>query len=118
MDPKKFFTTQENAAGFCAIKKILQDRDIMPSYRRQRGISNQGALKKIGEHPVKAKYRNNSEQIAYLVFKGGKKMFHGAGGMMDQYSCYRGGLIYVFSGPSPRSRTEWNGCRYNWMESY
>jgi galactokinase len=53
-------------------------------------------LLEIGEHPRRNNYIQDSEQAAYLVYRGEKEKFQGAGGMMDQYSCYLGGLIQVF----------------------
>lgn len=53
-------------------------------------------LLEIGEHPEKSKYIDHPETSAYAVYRGEKEKFQGAGGMMDQYSCYLGGLIHVF----------------------
>lgn len=53
-------------------------------------------LLEIGEHPDKDSYINNPVRIANLVYKGEKEKFQGSGGMMDQYSCYLGGLIHVY----------------------
>ncbi|MBL8021452.1 MAG: hypothetical protein JNM27_17400 [Leptospirales bacterium] len=53
-------------------------------------------LLEIGTHPDKEKLIRAPEEVAYLVYKGEKEKFHGAGGMMDQYACYLGGLIHVF----------------------
>lgn len=53
-------------------------------------------LLEIGEHPERAAYIADREAVAYLVYRGEKEKFRGAGGMMDQYSCYLGGLIYVY----------------------
>ncbi len=53
-------------------------------------------LLEIGEHPDKQSYIHDPQRAAYLVYRGEKEKFHGAGGMMDQYSCYLGGLIHVF----------------------
>ncbi|MBX7059093.1 MAG: hypothetical protein K1X75_13585 [Leptospirales bacterium] len=53
-------------------------------------------LLEIGEHPRRAEYIADRELCAYLAYLGEKEKFNGAGGMMDQYSCYLGGLIYVF----------------------
>lgn len=58
-------------------------------------------LIEIGEHPQRADYINDPERVAYLVYKGEKEMFQGAGGMMDQYSCYLGGLLYVYPSGYP-----------------
>lgn len=63
-------------------------------------------LLEIGEHPRRSNYIEETENAAYLVYKGEKEKFQGAGGMMDQYSCYLGGLIYVYpdrSKPIPYS---------------
>lgn len=57
-------------------------------------------LLEIGEHPRRNNYIQNTEQAAYLVYRGEKEKFQGAGGMMDQYACYIGGLIHVFPKPS------------------
>ncbi len=53
-------------------------------------------LLEIGEHPEREAYIADREAVAYLVYRGEKEKFRGAGGMMDQYSCYLGGLIYVY----------------------
>ncbi len=53
-------------------------------------------LLEIGEHPRRSDYIDDPERVAYLVYKGEKEKFAGAGGMMDQYSCYLGGLLYVY----------------------
>jgi len=53
-------------------------------------------LLEIGEHPRKKEYIENPELCANLVYRGEKEIFKGAGGMMDQYSCYLGGLLYVY----------------------
>lgn len=53
-------------------------------------------LLEIGTHPNKEQLIRAPEEVAYLVYKGEKEKFHGAGGMMDQYACYLGGLIHVF----------------------
>ncbi|MCB1324769.1 MAG: hypothetical protein H7A21_11275 [Spirochaetales bacterium] len=53
-------------------------------------------LIEIGEHPDRASYVNHPERVARLVYRGEKELFQGSGGMMDQYSCYLGGLVYVF----------------------
>ncbi len=53
-------------------------------------------LIEIGEHPEKELYIQDPETVAYLVYRGEKELFGGAGGMMDQYSCYLGGLIHVY----------------------
>lgn len=58
-------------------------------------------LIEIGEHPERDSYLNDPERVAYLVYKGEKEKFSGAGGMMDQYSCYVGGLLYVYPGGYP-----------------
>ncbi|MEQ9365001.1 MAG: galactokinase family protein [Leptospirales bacterium] len=58
-------------------------------------------LLEIGEHPRRAEYLNDPERVAYLVYKGEKEIFQGAGGMMDQYSCYLGGLLYVYPAAYP-----------------
>ncbi len=59
-------------------------------------------LIEIGDHPEKDKYRKNPELAAYLVYRGEKELFAGAGGMMDQYSCYLGGLLYVYPDPGKK----------------
>jgi galactokinase len=53
-------------------------------------------LLEIGQHPERDSYLNDPERVAYLVYKGEKEKFQGAGGMMDQYSCYLGGLLHVY----------------------
>jgi len=53
-------------------------------------------LLEIGEHPEREAYIQDPEAVAYLVYKGEKEMFQGKGGMMDQYACYLGGLLYVY----------------------
>lgn len=53
-------------------------------------------LLEIGEHDQKGVLLERPELAAYLVYLGEKEKFQGAGGMMDQYSCYLGGLIYVY----------------------
>lgn len=53
-------------------------------------------LLEIGEHPRRNNYIEDAEKAAYLVYRGEKEKFQGAGGMMDQYSCYLGGLIHVY----------------------
>ncbi len=58
-------------------------------------------LLEIGEHPERDAYLSDPERVAYLVYKGEKEKFSGAGGMMDQYSCYVGGLLYVYPGGYP-----------------
>lgn len=59
-------------------------------------------LLEIGEHPEKKRYIEDPELAAYLVYRGEKELFQGAGGMMDQYSCYLGGLLHVFPDASRR----------------
>ncbi|MCR9140815.1 MAG: hypothetical protein NXI24_00985 [bacterium] len=58
-------------------------------------------LIEIGEHPQRDDYIQDPERVAYLVYKGEKEKFQGAGGMMDQYSCYLGGLLYVYPAGYP-----------------
>lgn len=58
-------------------------------------------LLEIGEHPERDTYLKDPERVAYLVYTGEKEKFSGAGGMMDQYSCYVGGLLYVYPGGYP-----------------
>lgn len=61
-------------------------------------------LLEIGDHPEKEKYINDPVLCAQLVYRGEKEMFQGAGGMMDQYTCYIGGLLHVYpdaGGPLP-----------------
>tara|TARA_Y100001937_G_scaffold23899_1_gene34217 strand:- start:256689 stop:257777 length:1089 start_codon:yes stop_codon:yes gene_type:complete len=53
-------------------------------------------LLEIGEHPEKEKYINDPVLCAQLVYRGEKELFQGAGGMMDQYTCYIGGLLHVY----------------------
>ncbi len=53
-------------------------------------------LLEIGRHPERERYIQEPERAAYLVYRGEKEKFHGAGGMMDQYTCYLGGLVHVF----------------------
>lgn len=62
-------------------------------------------LLEIGEHPERAEYIADPEAVAYLVYKGEKEKFQGAGGMMDQYSCYLGGLIHVYPENYPGAPT-------------
>lgn len=50
----------------------------------------------LGEHREKDFLVQNPELAAWLVYQGEKVKFNGAGGMMDQYSCYLGGLVYVY----------------------
>ena len=58
-------------------------------------------LLEIGEHPRRNDYVNDPERVAYLVYRGEKEKFNGAGGMMDQYSCYLGGLLHVYPAGFP-----------------
>ena len=61
-------------------------------------------LIEIGDHPDKERYLNDPVLCAQLVYRGEKEKFNGAGGMMDQYTCYIGGLLHVFpdsSGSNP-----------------
>ena len=60
-------------------------------------------LIEIGEHSRKELYLKDPESVAYLVYKGEKELFGGAGGMMDQYSCYLGGLLHVYPVDIPGS---------------
>lgn len=53
-------------------------------------------LLEIGRHPERERYLAEPERVAYLVYRGEKEKFHGAGGMMDQYTCYLGGLVHVY----------------------
>ena len=53
-------------------------------------------LIEIGEHSNKDRYLNDPVLCGQLVYRGEKEMFSGAGGMMDQYTCYIGGLLYVY----------------------
>lgn len=52
-------------------------------------------LVEIGEHPEKERFLQ-PEYLASVVYDGEKTKFNGAGGMMDQYSCTIGGLVYVY----------------------
>ncbi|MCE9596633.1 MAG: hypothetical protein K8S54_01565 [Spirochaetia bacterium] len=72
-------------------------------------------LLEIGTHPRKIEYLQSPERIAHLVYKGEKEKFHGAGGMMDQYSCYLGGLIHVF--PESKISSAPNGAAAYGVES-
>ncbi|MCB1170554.1 MAG: hypothetical protein KDK25_09485, partial [Leptospiraceae bacterium] len=60
-------------------------------------------LIEIGEHPEKEKYLQDPVRCARLVYMGEKEMFQGAGGMMDQYTCYIGGLLHVYPSPEAAS---------------
>ena len=51
----------------------------------------------IGEHPKKEEYINDPIKTAYLVYRGEKELFGGAGGMMDQYSLLCRGTDPCFS---------------------
>ncbi len=53
-------------------------------------------LLEIGEGPARATLLRDPERVAHLTYRAEKVLFGGAGGMMDQYSCYLGGLIHVF----------------------
>ncbi|MBR31950.1 MAG: hypothetical protein CMN77_11590 [Spirochaetaceae bacterium] len=53
-------------------------------------------LIEIGDHPEKDRYINDPVLCAQLVYRGEKEKFQGAGGMMDQYTCYIGGLLHVY----------------------
>ena len=53
-------------------------------------------LLELGAHDQKQILYDRPELAAYLVYRGEKEKFAGAGGMMDQYSCYLGGLIHVY----------------------
>ena len=53
-------------------------------------------LLEIGEHSARRDYIADRERMAYFTYRAEKVLFGGAGGMMDQYSCYLGGLIHVF----------------------
>ena len=72
-------------------------------------------LIEIGEHPEKELYLQDEETVAYLVYRGEKELFGGAGGMMDQYSCYLGGLIHVF--PTENTENAKSGIPYD-VESF
>ena len=62
-------------------------------------------LVEIGQHTDRKPYSAAAERMAYLTYRAEKVLFGGAGGMMDQYSCYLGGLIHVYpeDGPIPYS---------------
>ncbi len=53
-------------------------------------------LIELGIHPEKEFLVQNPQLAAFLVYQGEKVKFNGAGGMMDQYACYMGGLVHVF----------------------
>ncbi len=60
-------------------------------------------LIEIGYSDEKQILLDRPDLAAYLVYLGEKEKFHGAGGMMDQYACYLGGLLHVFPRESPRA---------------
>lgn len=53
-------------------------------------------LLELGDHPEKQSYLDDPVRCARLVYRGEKELFQGAGGMMDQYTCYIGGLLHIY----------------------
>lgn len=53
-------------------------------------------LLEIGQHSDRSRFLENRELMAHLTYRAEKELFGGAGGMMDQYSCYLGGLLHVY----------------------
>lgn len=65
-------------------------------------------LLEIGEHPRRSDYIDDPERVAYLVYKGEKEKFAGAGGMMDQVQLLsRRAALCISRGLPRHARCRW-----------